>query len=248
MPPRPISFPPLAFFHPTFTHIPVSCALPAMDHCLLHTSPTTSEDQTDPPSRGLLDQRVFYLDQIGSTRLKCQHATVLINAVAIAHRLVFSLQSLHMLYSSLHRAFESEMLFRKGWKVGISPHIAPALQAIRVKDGMHVMLDRKTHQDGYVRIGEPRGLRVRATVSHVRRSGVDELMIQLLEETIEAARKSKTIYHMHLFHLALVLAHLICRSIRLTIVGPGHIGDWIWEVRYFGGYIERILRQALIQR
>jgi hypothetical protein len=66
-------------------------------------------------------------------------------------------------------------------------------------------------------------------------------MIQLLEETIEAARKSNTIYHMHLFHLALVLAHLICRSIRLTIVGPGHIGDWTWEVRYFGGYIERIL-------
>jgi hypothetical protein len=207
----------------------------------LPTSTITSDDQPDTPSRGLLDQRVFYLDQIGSTRLKCQHLPVLINAVAIAHRLVFSLKSLRILYSSLHRAFESEMLFRKGWKVGISPHIAPALQAIRVKDGMHVILDRKTHQDGYVRIGEPRGLRISAKVSHVRISGGNELMIQLVEETIEAARKSTTIYHMHLYHLASVLAHLICRSIRLAIVGPGHIGDWTWEVRYFGGYIERIL-------
>jgi hypothetical protein len=151
--------------------MPVPCILTTMINSPLPTSTITSDDQSDTPSRGLLDQRVFYLDQIGSTRLKCQHATVLINTVAIAHRLVFSLKSLRILYSSLHRAFESELFFRQGWKVGISPHIAPALQAIRVKDGMHVILDRKTHQDGYVRIGEPRGLRVSTKVSHVRISG-----------------------------------------------------------------------------
>lgn len=66
-------------------------------------------------------------------------------------------------------------------------------------------------------------------------------MIQLVDEAIKAARQCTTKYHIHLFHLATVLAHLICRSIRLTIVGPGHIGDWTWEAQYFGGYIERIL-------
>jgi len=145
----------------------------------LHTSTTTSHDQSDTPSRGLLDQRVFYLDRIGSTRLKDQHATVLIDAVAIAHRLIFSPKSLQILYSSLHRAYDSEMLFRKGLKVGISPHIAPALLTFAVKDGMHVIQDRMTHQDGYVRICEPRGLRVSATVSHVRIScgkSVNELV------------------------------------------------------------------------
>jgi len=134
----------------------------------LPTSTITSHDQSDTPSRGLLAQRVFYLDQIGSTRLKDPHATVLLDAVAIAHRLIFSPKSLQILYSSLHRAYESEMLFRKGLKVGFQPHIAPALLTFAVKDGMYVILDRLTHQDGYVRIGEPRGLRVSATVSHVR--------------------------------------------------------------------------------
>jgi hypothetical protein len=171
MPPRPISFPSLAFFHPTFTHIPVSCALPAMDHCPLHTSPITSEDQTDLPSRGLLDQRVFYLDQIGSTRLKCQHATVLIDAIAIAHRLFFSPKSLRILDSYLNHALASEMMWRKGWKIGYQPHIAPALNEFAVKDGMYVILDRKTLQDGFVRIGEPRSLRISATVNLVSLSG-----------------------------------------------------------------------------
>ena len=66
-------------------------------------------------------------------------------------------------------------------------------------------------------------------------------MVQLVEEAIKAARQSITKYHIHLFYLASVLAHLICRSIRLAIVGSGHIGDWTWEAQYFGGYIERIL-------
>jgi hypothetical protein len=148
--------------------MPVPCILTTMINSPLPTSSTTSDDQSDTPSRGLLDQRVFYLDQIGSTRLKDQHATVVIDAVAIAHRLIFSPKSLQILYSSLHRAFESEMLFRKGWKVDYQPHIAPALLAFAVKDGMYVILDRTTHQDGYVRIGEPRGLRVSATVSVIR--------------------------------------------------------------------------------
>ena len=134
----------------------------------LPTSTTTSHDQSDTPSRGLLAQRVFFLDLIGSTRLKDPHATVLLDAVAIAHRLIFSPKSLQILYSSLHRAYESEMLFRKALKVGFNPHIAPALLTFAVKDDMYVILDRMTHQDGYVRIGEPRGLRVSATVSHVR--------------------------------------------------------------------------------
>jgi hypothetical protein len=151
--------------------MPVPCILATMINSPLPTSTITSDDQSDTPSRGLLDQRIFYLDQIGSTRLKDQHATVLIDAVAIAHRLIFSPKSLQILYSSLHRAFESEMLFRKGWKVDYQPHIAPALLAFAVKDGMYVILDRTTHQDGYVRIGEPRGLRVSATVSVIRLIG-----------------------------------------------------------------------------
>ena len=165
MPPHPVSFlsPDST---PTDTHIPVSCTFPAMDKCPFPASPKQSGDY-ERPSPGLLDQRVFYFDQIGSERLEGPQVSVLVDAIAIAHRLIFSPRSLQILYDSLHRALESEMMFRKGWKVGFNPFIAPNLHAFAVKDDMHVMLDRRTHQDGYVRIGEPRGLRISATVSVV---------------------------------------------------------------------------------
>jgi hypothetical protein len=66
-------------------------------------------------------------------------------------------------------------------------------------------------------------------------------VIQLVVNTIQAAMASAETYHIHLFHLASVIAHLMTRSIRFTIAGPGHVGDWTWEVQYFGGSIERIL-------
>ena len=66
-------------------------------------------------------------------------------------------------------------------------------------------------------------------------------MIQLVGDAMKAAKQPTAKYHIHLFFLATALAHLICRSIRLTLVGPGHIGDWTWEVKYFGGRVERIL-------
>jgi len=66
-------------------------------------------------------------------------------------------------------------------------------------------------------------------------------MILLVGEAIKTAKQPTVKYHIHLFFLATALAHLICRSIRLTLVGPGHIGDWTWEVEYFGGHVERML-------
>jgi hypothetical protein len=158
-----------------------------MDDCPFPASPTTS-DEFEKPSPGLLDQRVFFFDQTGSERLEGQQTSVLIDAIAIAHRLIFSPKSLQILYSSLHLVFESEMMWRKGWNVGYQPHIAPALLAFAVKDGMYLILDRKTHQGGYVRIGEPRGLRISATVSHVRKwwTSVDDTVGQRSDESRDA--------------------------------------------------------------
>jgi len=65
-------------------------------------------------------------------------------------------------------------------------------------------------------------------------------MIQLVGDAMKAAKQPTAKYHIHLFFLATALAHLICRSIRLILVGPGHMGDWKWEAEYFGGHVERV--------
>lgn len=138
-----------------------------MSDCSSPIYPTTPSDHELEPSRGLLDQRVFYYDQTGSECLVNQQADVLIQAIALAHRLIFSPKSLWILNFYLGTTLATEVNLPEDWVYGFNPHIESALDALAIRDGMQVVLDRKTHQDGFVRIKEPKVLRVNATVSTV---------------------------------------------------------------------------------
>jgi hypothetical protein len=135
------------------------------------TPSTPLGDEFDPPFRGLLDQRVFLFDRVGFESLANQGAIVLIQAIAIAHRLIFSPKSLRILNFWLGSVLASEKILPNDWHYGLNPLIGSAINALAMKDDMVVIIDRKTHQDGFVRYLEPKGLRVTATVSSVKLGG-----------------------------------------------------------------------------
>lgn len=155
-------------------------------------------------------------------------------AISIAHRLVFSQRSLQILSGILGG---SSHYGRNGNGHG-DARIASIFELAVERDGRYVIVDRETRQSGLILNNDPCVLRVNATVSHiiVLRMSVD--IYKLVKQATRGRDQSKI--RLHIFYLASVLAHLLCRSIQIG-VGIRSTQDIAgWERQFFGGRIKRI--------
>jgi len=119
----------------------------------------------------LLEQRVFYWDDRGRSIIPDQQAEILVKAISIAHRLVFSQRSLQI----LSRILGGSSHYGPNGNGHGDARIASILELAVERDGRYVIVDRETRQSGLTLNNDPCVLRVNATVSHtiVLRMSVD---------------------------------------------------------------------------